>query len=543
MVVQSKKTFMISNERKLKIKQLKDITELLIKAQTVVISFHFQLKKVNPFDLKIILNEVKTNPSLEEMKEISMLMKDYKEFEEITSEINHRIMLKNEFLTKERFECERYVKNYVETNTENILKYWLERRKAFIFENYTELQANFFLNKLSDLCIDTSKSQTVVLLETQLKELNIINTILSRKNALKPENLEIFVQDCLGLIITSKDIMKLLDIYHDYKVWSFKMNIFENLRKTCKISSYILQDKSNKIYENYTNIFNFLANNISLQSSPQIKYNNVNYNLFELLSMEYLDNIIKEAKNLEYLNLSDILVELDSILKRSYLFQETLRYIYDAGVSKKTEETIDLEFTLEEILMQMEECNLFFPIYFSFENQRKKFAVMKNFFGFQSFEYKLAGLFEEDILNNYKEKALHDVYRFLNEKIVTKEILKNFSDYYIFFEKSSYKELFPYEFRVCKDLNTHYMFLINILSLYGQWTSKIIDNLAHINNNSSNNEHFQIELMLQSRDTMQEKYNEDENLDNMFKDCEKFIEELIKDLEKDSIKFNWENHL
>jgi len=560
LIIEEKTQTNFSNERKNKIKELKDITEILIKAQNIVISSHFQQKKVNLSELQTLINDIKVHISLEEYKEITILITEYKEFEAISHEINQKIMIKNDYLNKEKFEFERYLKNNFEKNTENIMKFWLEKQKISFIDNYSETQALFLLNKLNLLCIDASNSSNISLIDSQIKQLKLINSLLMSNNSLKPEEIEEFIINSMGFIVINEELIKIYDIYSEYKLWSSKLKVFENIRKSSKITHYILQDKLRKNHENAP--FIYLSNNISLEIGPQIVFNNTSYHLFELLSMENLSNLIKEAKGLFYMNLSEILIELDAILKKSYVFEQNLKYIYEAGVSKLKDNSVELEFKTEEIIEQMDEINLFFPIYFSFETQRKKFAVIRNFLGFSSQDYRLLpySAFEEDLLNNYKEKALHDIYKFLQEKVITKENLRLFSEYFDFFKKTPYKALYVYEYKVLKDLNVFYLFLTNIISLSNQYLIKSeikeeIREEIHRENHKENLEEIReeiceeihlnngfCELFIEDFESMKEKYNEYEKLEYILKDCECFIKELLED-DKDLIRYDWEKHL
>ena len=538
LIIEEKNHLNVSSERKSKIKDLKDITEILLKAQNIIISSHFQQKKANLSELQSLINEIKLHISLENYKEISILITEYKEYEAISHEINLKIMLKNDYLTKEKLEFERYLKNNLEKNSENIINFWLEKQRTSFLDNYSETQAFFLLNKLSLLCIDVSKSSNIILIDSQIRQLKLVNSLLMSTNSLKPEEIEKFIKESLGFIVISKDMIRLFDIYSEYKLWRSKLAVFENIRKNCKITQYILQDKLIKNLD--SDPFIYLSNNIILEISPQIVYNNTNYHLFELLSMEYLANLIKEAKGLFFMNLSEILVELDGVLKKSYHFEQTLKYIYEAGVSKLKENSVELEYKTEEIVLQMEECNLFFPIYFSFETQRKKIVIIRNYYGFSSQDYKHLPMpysaFEEDLLTNYKEKALHDVYKFLEEKQINKESLRLFSEYFYFFEKTPYKALYVYEYKVLKDLNTFYLFLMNIISLSSQYLFKNEIKEEIIGNHSF------YELFIENFEMMQEKYSEYSNLDDILDDCTGFIKELFIDA-RDLIRFDWEKHL
>jgi len=568
-IIQEKSQITIPKERKSKIQHLKEMTERLITAQTMLISYHIQSKKIDINELNELLMGINKYPALEEMPEMKILMTTYKEYDAICQEINKKILRKNELMIKEKEEYQHYLKLHHDLTPEGLIRFTIDRRKVLLLENFTDIQASCYLSRIDELYIESIKTPCLMFLESQLNQFKFLNGVFMNSDLITPEILEKLFKESFSFIITSKDLPRFFDVYMEYKLWKGKVQIFQNLRKSHKISNYILQDKTRRLGGPGCTLFMYLANNIAIETSPRITQHNASYNLFEVLSMEHLGTLIKEAKQLVYLNMTEILYDLDALLKKSYHFQQTLKYILDSGMSKTTESPLEMEFSLEEIMSEMDECNLFFPIYYSFESQRKRFASLRNLYGIGQ-EFKFMPMpyanFEEEFFNKYKEKVLYEVYRFLQEKKVTKENLRQFSEYYLFFDKALYREKYPNEFKVLKDLNQHYLFLVNILNLSNQWSQAKIESIKAIieennfnnlnnNNDSSNNNNngtsninnngFQVKLTFQALEIMTEKYNEYETLEQIYKECEIFLEELLKDFANEgySIQYDWERHL
>lgn len=534
-LMQDKKSMIFFNKNK-KLLNLKSTTELLIKVQKILISFIDENKKAKLSQFIELECNLKKQPELALMKETELVFQNYKDFNEILSEINLKIMQKQDYLIQELIKFDKIFKNNKECNIENVVESFIDHTKTFFTGNYSEIQLVHILNKLNSIIIDSSQSPGICLLDSQTKQLQIIATFISNFNPIRPELLEKLIKDSLGFIVFSSDIQKLWDLYSKYKLWKNSLDFFKKLRRNCKISNYILQEKPKKIFE--SNAFIYLSNTISLETAPKITYNSKTLSLLDYLTMENLSLLIKNARQLIPLDLNEEINELDAILKKSFLFQQTLQYIYDLGVSKSSESKIEIEFSLEEILTKMEECNLFFPIYFSFESQKKKFSLLRNFFGFTDQEYRLAYMpyqnLEDEVINQAKEKALHDLYKFLQEKEITKENLKMFSSSLLLFE--SCKDNYPDEYKILKDLNSQYHFLISLLNLYEQWSHKILENKDGFNGNL-------IELSNEINESIYEKYDNYSSLDLIFFNCQIFIAELEKDLGTDLIKYDWEKHI
>ena len=535
-IIQEKSHVFIHKDRRQKIQNLREMTEILIAAQNMLISFHFQMKKVDPNELKDLLVQKERFPSLDSMSEMTILSTNYNEFDGILQEINRKISWKNEQIWKENEEYQQSLKVRHDLTPENLIRSTIERRKPLLQENFTDIHAAMLMNKLQMLFVDCFKIPSVKFLDSQLSQLKFINGIFLNVNPSTPDMLEGIFKHSLNFIVTNKDLQKFFDMYMEYRLWKGKVQIFENLRKTHKVTNFIFQEKSRRLISPGCTIFAYLANNIAIESSPRIFINGTAVHLFEILSMEHLGNLIKEAKLLISINMSEIIYELESLLKKCYLLQQTLKYIYDFGLAKTGEMSLEIEFSLDEIMTQMDDCNLFFPIYHSFEAQRKKFASIRSVLGIAN-EFRFMPLpyanFEEDFYNKYKEKVLHDVYKFMKEKTLTKENLKIFTEEFLFFEKSGYNEKFPQEFKVLRDLNQHYQFLTSVLSLSRQWVSHKAQKPSLIP---------LIELKLQTNDVLGEAFNELETIEQIYKECDVFLEILLKDFanEEDTIILDWE---